>query len=253
MKVSAAASILAALFVPVLPLLAQLKLEPLDKSIRGVRLIGPDDPAYKDLAASLIPAAKKDAMIPFSAQSVIVSNDSGQPLLAVAVQFTRTVAGHAARNNYFMTEQAFSRPVMASGARRIFTSKQKIAPGSKAGPDAQVSLSASLDLVIYSDWRVAGPDQAQHLPRQLSEMRAEHDVCAQIGDPVSVTADTLGILDKEAAANVDPPKGSDYYAWRTRRVAEILLDALGHGNTELVRNFSSTAESEPAAAAALHR
>jgi hypothetical protein len=251
-------SVTAALIGPLsLSAAPALKIEPLDSSIVGLTVTGPDDPEFQALAASLIPADKMAAATPYLPQAIIVTNNSGKALEALAYQYTVVApSGRPIHNRTVLASDSFSQPVMAAGERRILSEGGLASllagkQSKKPAPAAAENLSVSIDLVVYADWLVAGPDQAQHLPRLLSTMRAQQYVCSQLGSGAA----TLTSLEKEAAAEVQPPpQGStDWYTFDVQRMAARLFPWLRDGNTEQANRMCAPVLAASGIAASLHR
>jgi beta-lactamase regulating signal transducer with metallopeptidase domain len=234
-----------------------LKLEPIDSSIVGLTLTGPDDPAFQTLAAALVPPDQMTAAAPYFPESVIVTNNSGQALLAIGVDFTFPgPTGRPIHGSTTFVDQSLSRPVMAAGERKLIFFGGSLRAKLRAGrpPRVHEGLAVAIDLCVYADFLVAGPDSRQGLAQTLSQMRADYDVCSQVGDLSAPSASALATLEKEAAAAVEPPApGADWYAWDFRQTAERLLEFLRSGNTVVANTICAPSRSAPAVAAALHR
>lgn len=145
---------------------------------------------------------------------------------------------------------------MAAGEQRIVFQDGSIDGLIRSGKQPgtpTANIAVSIDLVIYANWLVAGPDRHQHLKKLLSSMRAGEDVCAQLGSGTPGAA-TVALLEKEAAAVVlTPGESSDWYAWDFQRMAERPLSSLHAGDPDLAHRTCAPVLAASGIAALLHR
>jgi hypothetical protein len=192
---------------------------------------------------------------------VIVTNNSGQALQGICVRYTFTNRkGGTTQNAIFIHDGSLSQAAMTAGESRIFTygnqlhaaiARRKIQLPPPAAPQ---SLSVSIDLVVYSDLHVAGPDIGTNLSRQVSRMRGDYDVCSQLGSG-SPSAATLTLLEAEAAANVptQTARSTDWHAMELQEMSERLLRLLHSGALDEAKRLCDPFLSVPTVTAALHR
>jgi hypothetical protein len=238
-----------------------LTVEPLDSSITGLTLTGPDDPAFAGLIAELVPADKMAAVAPYLPQSLILTNHSGQALRALCVVFLHLLPGRRPiQGGYSFSEPSFSKPIMADGERRIFTPNQVVEkliqgrqlPAKLSSHPSQYD-AVSLETVVYFDWRVAGAGAGRHFSNLVSMQRADLVACQQVGPSGTPDAANLALLQQEAAQQVDlnvPVTPERQYTLDLQSSAQRMLNMLG---TDIVRNVCAPILSTPNFESLMHR
>jgi hypothetical protein len=239
-----------------------LQVEPLDSSITGLALTGPDDPAFGGLIAELVPPDKMAAVAPYLPQSVILTNHSGQALRALCVVFLHLLPGRMPiQGGYSFSEPSFSKPIMADGEQRIFTPNQvveKIIQGRELPAKLPSHLSqydaVSLETVVYFDWRVAGAVAGRHFSSLVSKQRADLVACQQVGPSGAPDAGNLALLQQQAAQQVDmnvrPVTPEIQYTLDLQSSSRRMLNMLG---SDIVRNVCAPILSTPDFEALMHR
>jgi hypothetical protein len=257
--------ILSAVAAPVLIGAVQLEVSPVDSSITGIGLIGPADPAFGSAISRIIPVAVLPIASPYLPYSVVITNRSGQPLLAITVRFVVTdTTGHVRQFVHMLNREVLSEPVLSTGGETVLALQRTSLEAALAGnavasqspTENAKSVYASLDLAIYADGTVAGPDAGISYARATSQLQASLDVCAGVQKSEANGSGAVAFLTTLASANVAPPKpfSPDVYAYFSYSRARSFLTLAQTGRAAQVTALcGQMTGSIPLLLAALHR
>lgn len=236
---------------------------PVDGSIAGIRLIAPGDPSFNAAVTRLVPSQRLQAAAPYLPSSVIVDNQSGQPLVSLTVYFAVTdTAGRVTSFVQTIAQEDLSKPALNAGSEIIVALRSSEMEAALAGhpivhpwsTDDVASVSASVDLVIYADGSAHGPNAGNVFGRTSSRLRAIMDVCT--GVERAGGSGMTGYLSGLTATPVTPPGpvDPDEYAYDSYLKASALLRMSKAGFAAGAANHcGQVLQSVPSILAALHR
>ncbi len=249
----------------------RLSLAPLDASLAGITIVGPNDPTYPNAVASLIPTSDLPAYTPILPYSIVLQNNTGRPLLGFCVVFEIVNnAGHSGLMLHRFENMPPAGKTILDADKSMFISIERGYTNAalhsrlsfgmshpQAFYDNAKSITFSLDSALLPDGTIIGPDRQGTFNYYTALLTADRDISAAVLGYRSHPADLTTYLDATAAQDhsTAPDSPGDYhyhYIHELSSIARRLRQQLAKRGVDSV--FSNAAGvSTDAASINVHR